>query len=92
MLGKWNELSSYWFFDVNDLPVFPLQPLLQNGYSDREKSENQKRSKKEFFTVAPGLSLPILPRVLLSRTVMSTGEKGEAMSTQSHSNDRQLNA
>lgn len=91
MLGKWNELSSYWFFDVNDLPVFPLQPPLQNGYSDREKSENQKRSKKEFFTVAP-LSLPILPRVLLSRTVMSTGEKGEAMSTQSHSNDRQLNA
>ena len=46
MLGKWNELSSYWFFDVNDLPVFPLQPPLQNGYSDREKSENQKRSKK----------------------------------------------
>ena len=91
MLGKWNELSSYWFFDVNDPPVFPLQPPLQNGYSDREKSENQKRSKKEFFTVAP-LSLPILPRVLLSRTVMSTGEKGEAMSTQSHSNDRQLNA
>ena len=88
MLGKWNELSSYWFFDVNDLPVFPLQPPLQNGYSDREKSENQKRSKKEFFTVTP-LSLPILPRVLLSRTVMSTGE---AMSTQSHSNDRQLNA
>lgn len=91
MLGKWNELSSYWFFDVNDLPVFPLQPPPQNGYSDREKSENQKRNKKEFFTVAP-LSLPILPRVLLSRTVMSTGEKGEAMSTQSHSNDRQLNA
>lgn len=88
MLGKWNELSSYWFFDVNDLPVFPLQPPPQNGYSDREKSENQKRNKKEFFTVAP-LSLPILPRVLLSRTVMSTGE---AMSTQSHSNDRQLNA
>ena len=91
MLGKWNELSSYWFFDVNDLPVFPLQPPPQNGYSDREKSENPKRNKKEFFTVAP-LSLPILPRVLLSRTVMSTGEKGEAMSTQSHSNDRQLNA
>ena len=88
MLGKWNELSSYWFFDVNDLPVFPLQPPPQNGYSDREKSENQKRNKKEFFTVAP-FSLPILPRVLLSRTVMSTGE---AMSTQSHSNDRQLNA
>lgn len=91
MLGKWNELSSYWFFDVNDLPVFPLQPPPQNGYSDREKSENQKRNKKEFFTVAP-LSLPILPRVLLSRTVMPTGEKGEAMSTQSHSNDQQLNA
>ena len=88
MLSKWNELSSYWFFDLNDLPVFPLLPPPQNGYSDREKSENQKRNKKELFTVAP-LSLPILPRVLLSRTVMSTWE---AMSTQSHSNDQQLNA